>query len=132
MIALHCQMCGEVFQTSLAEAQRGKARSCSLKCGNLFQSIIKTVGDGAKERKNRKRRERRADPEMAKIERARDVVRRALENGLLMKPLECPQCGNANDPIEAHHEDYNIPLFVKWFCQPCHRQRDLQLGLRPI
>lgn len=31
----------------------------------------------------------------------------------------CEMCGE-NPPIHAHHEDYDLPLEVKWVCTKCH------------
>jgi ribosomal protein S27AE len=55
--------------------------------------------------------------------RARYEVRKALRNGGLKKQ-PCTICGN---PIaEAHHDDYNKPLDVRWLCKDCHN--DLHAG----
>ena len=55
---------------------------------------------------------------------------RALRKGTLTKPLECEGCGpNYSGKLEAHHDDYSKPLDVKWFCDPCHKQRHIELRL---
>ena len=35
-------------------------------------------------------------------------------------PKPCENCG-ATKNIQMHHEDYDKPLDVRWFCAPCHR-----------
>ena len=60
---------------------------------------------------------------------AHSAVARALKNGSLFKE-SCKRCGSEN--TEAHHEDYDKPLYVIWLCSKCHKQRhkELLLNLR--
>lgn len=54
--------------------------------------------------------------------RARARVRTALDNGTLVRPSACDQCGGGGE-IQAHHEDYDRPLAVEWLCRACHAVR---------
>lgn len=49
--------------------------------------------------------------------RAHQAVERALKKGILTK-LTCEQCGDQNS--QAHHDDYNKPLEVRWLCKKHH------------
>lgn len=49
---------------------------------------------------------------------AHNKVKRAIEKGILTKQ-PCGICGSI-DGVEAHHEDYNKPLDVKWLCSYHH------------
>jgi hypothetical protein len=53
--------------------------------------------------------------------KAHNYVKRAIEKGLLIKPLHCELCG-ATERIEAHHENYNKPLDVIFVCSTCHHK----------
>ena len=55
-----------------------------------------------------------------------NAVARAIRNNEL-SPMPCVRCGELKSL--AHHEDYNIPLDVMWFCQPCHKQRHKEMVL---
>lgn len=48
---------------------------------------------------------------------ARSRLNEALKRGLVTKPAQC-QCGSLK--VEAHHENYEMPLLVKWLCRACH------------
>lgn len=50
---------------------------------------------------------------------ARKKVLRAIKSGKLIRPSVCEVCG-AETFCEAHHDDYNKPLEVKWLCKTCH------------
>src|SRR5262249_39721108 len=61
------------------------------------------------------------------------MVARAIQRGLLLRPVTCDLCGrHKDDPavvrargrhqqaIQADHRDYDQPLKVTWLCIPCH------------
>lgn len=45
------------------------------------------------------------------------IVRQAVRNNEL-EPQPCEVCGETK--TEAHHDDYNKPLEVRWLCHKCH------------
>lgn len=49
----------------------------------------------------------------------RVATNQALRTGLITKPLYCEYC-NKKGEVEAHHDDYNDTLNVKWLCRDCH------------
>lgn len=63
--------------------------------------------------------------ERVSFREARDVVYKAVRKGLLVqKPCEvCGEFGKTRDGflnVEAHHDDYNFPLQVRWLCRKHH------------
>jgi hypothetical protein len=58
------------------------------------------------------------------IEHLRGAVQRtvakAIREGAMTRPLNCSECGVAGR-IEAHHDDYDQPMAIRWLCRPCHR-----------
>lgn len=63
-----------------------------------------------------------------KKNRAYAKVQRALLSGKLVKPEVCEECSSVAK-LEAHHDDYDKQLEVKWLCRFCHR-RTHGLGLQ--
>jgi hypothetical protein len=59
-------------------------------------------------------------------------VHEAIKRKRLFKPDICEKCGLNNLPIEAHHDDYNKPLKVKWLCRICHKglHKDVKAMIR--
>lgn len=58
---------------------------------------------------------------------AHHVVETALRNGTLVRSDRCEACGqvpsplkNGKNAVQAHHDDYNFPLRVRWLCKGCH------------
>lgn len=49
--------------------------------------------------------------------RAREVSYRLIRSGLIIRQ-PCEVCGNTSD---AHHEDYDNPLDIRWLCRSHHR-----------
>lgn len=60
--------------------------------------------------------ERRMD--ILKRKLSRSEVQRCIKNGSLVKE-SCEICGTTEN-LEAHHEDYNKPLEIKWLCSIHH------------
>ncbi len=59
---------------------------------------------------------------------AHNAVEHALKRGVLVNPGCCEVCGrigsfrDGRTAIQAHHDDYNHPLRVRWLCQKCHHE----------
>jgi len=52
------------------------------------------------------------------IKRAVHIITgNAIRNGILVKE-NCENC--SKEKINAHHDDYAIPLKVRWLCSKCH------------
>ncbi len=52
-------------------------------------------------------------------ERAHKAVYKAIREGVLTKPTSYINCASTVK-IEGHHDDYGLPLDVRWLCQVCH------------
>jgi len=67
-------------------------------------------------------------PDNGKKNRARKLVEKAIKRGVLNNPHKCSQCESTDSfkdgrsSIQAHHDDYNKPLDIRWLCQPCHHE----------
>jgi len=53
--------------------------------------------------------------------KAHSMVSNAVRSGKIVKPSECSECCQPGH-IEAHHDDYEKPLEVRWLCAACHKQ----------
>lgn len=58
---------------------------------------------------------------------AHNKVEQAIYVKKLVRPDTCEECGGSGQPyrdgraaIQAHHNDYNKPLEVRWLCKGCH------------
>ena len=99
-----CTKC-EVAQpvTSFYE---GRADCMECKKSQVLENK-KATGDYAN-RQHRKRFPQR--------ERARNIVRRAIRSGTLIKQ----PCFCGNTETVAHHDDYAEPLQLRWLCEKHH------------
>jgi len=54
------------------------------------------------------------------VKRAAQIhTRRAVRDGRLIRPDACEECGAGN--VHGHHDDYAMPLAVRWLCAGCHK-----------
>lgn len=67
-------------------------------------------------------------PDLGKKDRAHNLVEKAIKRGALINPHVCSSCGSSGQfkdgrsSIQAHHDDYDKPLEVRWLCQKCHHE----------
>ena len=61
-------------------------------------------------------------------ERAQKIFENEVHYGRVHNPGKCSICGtesrfkDGRQAIQAHHDDYNKPLDVRWLCQKCHHE----------
>ena len=61
-------------------------------------------------------------------DRAHNLVEQAIVKGILIRKARCEICDDTGcfkdgrSKIQAHHDDYNKPLNVRWLCQKCHHE----------
>ena len=108
----------------MADGHLGKCKGCTKKDATAHRD--KNL---EKIRAYDRSRERRAKPETearwranggAKKVAAHRAVKRALARGYMTKK-PCEVCG-ATERIEAHHDDYEKRLEIRWLCAKHHRQ----------
>lgn len=51
--------------------------------------------------------------------KAQSAINNAIQLGKLTKPSTCEECART-DKIHGHHDDYSLPMVVRWLCQLCH------------
>lgn len=90
----------------------------SLCMPNFIEAQETPKSDRLRQRESRERRRAKAAFKEFTKEQAHSIVSRALTNGELKKE-KCELCGS-DDFVDAHHEDYNAPLSVRWLCRSCH------------
>ena len=61
-----------------------------------------------------------------KVRLAHSLVHRAIKAGKLI-PQPCKVCGT-DKRVVAHHEDYDRPLEVDWYCNRHHQLRHVEIG----
>lgn len=47
------------------------------------------------------------------------LVNNAIRGGIISKQSICSECG-CSGKIHGHHDDYSLPLVVRWLCARCH------------
>jgi len=51
--------------------------------------------------------------------KAHSVICVAIHSGRMENPGNCSEC-KITGKAEAHHDDYSLPLDVRWLCRKCH------------
>lgn len=133
-----CKSCGGVKEISefyiwninlckncvnIKKAARRVLHFAELRIKERLRRRCRGVTDLDKRRRQGREADHRArarNPEFMRLKKkVRWLVSCAVKRGDLIKPDSCQECGNIGE-IEAHHDDYNRPLDVRWLCLECH------------
>tara|TARA_R100001244_G_C5145394_1_gene128695 strand:+ start:273 stop:743 length:471 start_codon:yes stop_codon:yes gene_type:complete len=87
---------------------------------------VVVVTDATKLKMSEKQKLKRKRPEEIIKNKARYEVRKALDNGSLIKG-DCSVCGS-NIKIHGHHHDYFKPLDIIWLCPSHHHKEHARLN----
>jgi len=123
--------------SEMADGYLGKCKECAKLDANKHRNDnLEKIRAYDKERSKNPERQK-LNVLTNKIWRSKDkrrvkchnAVARAIKSGTLTKK-PCVKCDNKVSL--AHHEDYDNPLDVIWFCEPCHKQRhkEIKKGLQ--
>ena len=115
-VAAVCQLCGLEFSAIAYEVKRGGGKFCSRNCQRAFQARENANAMRVDlERSERNERWKRSVPQ--EVHAAHDAVETAIANGSLTRQ-PCEKCGAIR--VDAHHDDYSRPFFVRWLCRGHH------------
>lgn len=117
----------------MADGYVNKCKECNK--NDVFEHRLKNIERIRQYDKDRSKNPQRkkANVEINKVWRNEDkrrvqchsAVAKAIRSGELVRS-PCIKCGDVKSL--AHHEDYDKPLEVIWFCQPCHKQRHKEIN----
>lgn len=124
----------------MADGHLNKCKECAKKDANMhrLKNIEKIRLYDRERAKNPERMKACAEIRKAwvasdkRIMKCHNAVARAVRSGSLTRE-PCIICGS--EKSIAHHESYNHPLSVVWYCQPHHSARHKQmvmLGIDPF
>lgn len=114
-LAARCKHCQSVYDKTRANApHRVKARE-------QYQNTER--GRKAGNEAKRRYTERNAIKRGAHI-----LLGNAIRDGKVDRPSSCESCGSKPFTIHGHHDDYALPLVVRWLCPGCHCQWHKQNG----
>ena len=140
-----CFKCGNVKpraefykSSAMADGLLGKCKDCTKADVSAYRlANIEKIRKYDNQRANQPHRvllanaqNRKWRAEDRRRTKCHNAVARAIRSGVLERQ-PC-KCGSVK--TLAHHESYDSPLVVRWFCQPCHKARHKQMrteGLDP-
>jgi hypothetical protein len=113
----------------MADGHLGKCKECTKKDVRNHRFENDSVREYDRKRGNRRsyaktKEYREKNP---KKYAAHLAVGNALRVGDLVKPESC-ECCESNFALNAHHDDYNFPLKVRWLCSKCHHRWHAENG----
>ena len=126
-----CFKCGEVKSLSdfykhkmMADGHVNKCKQCNKK--DVIENRKKNVDyyreyDKARGARQTVEYQRNYRNEFPMKYAAHRLVSNSLRDGRLSKPENCQECGRFHGHIHGHHDDYALPLIVRWLCPSCHK-----------
>ena len=112
-VEFKCDMCGIIAYDKPSHYNRKKRHFCSMSCYSDFRKTKLP-----KEEQHRYGTGFTKEEQKKRI-KCRSITNKAIQrNELIRKP--CEVCNGINS--EAHHDNYNNPLDVKWLCFKHHRE----------
>lgn len=110
-----CKICQETKSTEAFCVRRTSLDGLETRCRECNKARVRAIRDKTPGYNNEHTKAfKQRYPEKRAAHRA---VERALRAGTLKKQ-PCSVCGKTDS--ESHHEDYNQPLEVIWFCRAHH------------
>lgn len=107
--------------SKMADGHLGKCKECTKSDVRKHRFENDSVREYDRKRGSRRSYEkikeyRESNPKKYK---AHTMVGNAVRDGKLIKADCCEECGS-DFSLNAHHDDYNYPLSVRWLCSRCH------------
>jgi len=129
LVERSCVVCATEFKVKADQLRKGRGKCCSLSCAASLAAASRRDQSGENnpnwkggKKLSRdqyladKRAYRASSPKKAEAHRlAYNAIR---SKALIPKP--CEVCGE--DRVDAHHDDYDKPLDVRWLCRRHHMQ----------
>ena len=135
-----CEQCHVPFQAEAKRVRAGRGRFCSRSCARRHHAAHADRppqegsanpnwrGGVSRQPYRYALRFRLKFPDKYRAQRA---FHAAIRRGEIVRPDACSACGRACVP-HGHHDDYALPLVVRWLCGPCHRAYHHALRLRKV
>lgn len=118
-----CKVCALAANAAYKKTDAGRlsqAKYAKTGAGKLshakYQAKYRKTDAGKLSLSNRVAKYNAVNP--AKI-KAKDLLNTAVKFGRMTRSSVCEECSSTKR-IHGHHDDYSLPLVVRWLCQICH------------